>query len=128
MLGTGITEKHWQGGGFDVTLPDPVDTINLRKFCSWRSTVWVDTLTMIEIMEKTCPEYNGFSAQALADYASELANVQWQIAREGSVCLYGSMDTPKKLNTEKLSQIFRDLAADELDYFQDDMFFRVWWD
>ena len=132
---TDITELHWQGGSFGkMDVPESTDTLTVDTFCQWRSIDRLCIEEVVQIMKDTCPGYNGFQASALDIHADtqSFQATQWNIAREGSVCLYGKC--PMGL-LEELKSNLRDICVDEFNTFEngnedhaDMVEFRAWWD
>lgn len=116
-----ITKAHWNSG-FGVQAPEVVPTIHMERITQWRSNVWMSIHEVIEVMQDTCPEYNGFNVETLNHYAEDLQDLEFQIAREGSVCLYAR----GKVNMGHITVLHHGLSVDELDH--DNTGFRAWWD
>lgn len=99
---------------------------NIRNL-HYRAYQDVDKETAIEILTAALgaktPEdagYNGFCPSLLKKLPDD--SRIW-IAREGSVCVY--VDTKSEIDERKLS---RQLEADELDWWDNRRWLRIWWD
>lgn len=95
---------------------------NIRNL-HYRAFQDVDKETAIEIMTAALNPntgYNGFCPSLLKKLPDD--SRIW-IAREGSVCVY--VETNSKVNELKL---MRELEADELDWWNDNRWLRIWWD
>ena len=132
---TDITELHWQGGSFGrMNVPESTDTLTVDTFCQWRSIEKLCIEEVVQIFQDTCPEYNGFNATELSIHAESkpMQLTEWNIAREGSVCLYGKC--PMGLLEEMKSNLM-DICVDEFNTFENGdedctelIEFRAWWD
>lgn len=94
---------------------------------NYRASREVDKDTAVEILTAALgaktPEdasYNNFCPSLLNKLPDD--SRIW-IAREGSVCIY--VETKSKVDERKLS---RQLEADELDWWNDNRWLRIWWD
>lgn len=124
---------------------DKWDEIDKIRNLNFRASQPVDAKTATEIMQKICPEYNGFLASNLSAFPDDC---QIFIAREGSVCIYvrpGSKPLPTfdRINASEYSVLNKDTFGDrchcksesqshwstrKTDFggFKDEV--RIWWD
>src|SRR5574343_1507702 len=94
---------------------------------NYRASLDVDKDTAIEILTvalgaKTSEDasYNNFCPSLLKNLPDD--SRIW-IAREGSVCIY--VETKSEIDERKL---MKELEADELDWWDNNRWLRIWWD
>ena len=108
----------------DCWLDEDIETkLSLRNL-HFRSDAWLEAESCHFLMTDIVPEYNEFDADRVFNELSGL-DIQIQIARESSVCIYVKGNEVSLKNIERKGRKL--LNAQEC-WRQDDGTLRIWWD
>lgn len=129
-----ITPDYWGSYGFggdkaNFQAPEHPQLI-FNRVTDWRFTRKLTFDGMWQVFASSdCFGYNGFDLEEILIYREDILRsgegIRFEVAREGSVALY--VHCPEGTDTDTIVQVFRDCAADEINW-ESYYLLRVWWD
>jgi len=129
-----ITSQFWGSYGFGGDKANfqakEHPQLIFNRVTDWRFTRLLNFDEMwATFANSDCLQYNGFSIEEILCYREDILRsgegIRFEVAREGSVALY--VHCPEGTDTDTIVQVFRDCAADEINWC-DDHLLRVWWE